>query len=324
MLDAVRKLLPIASVFGALGLAMASTPRHAAADPNGADLAERNERCATRLFIAMVGEGATPEALASANPQASFDTLVKDARFQERFAGFINSEFNGVPGATPAEDAPYYMTKYVLAKDEPWSEMFVGHLDVSPRYWFDPNSEAVISDDADGLGYFASRAWVARYAGNEPAGIRISAAYQMMQNTIGLTLVATTSAPDADISAEGRKAEPCASCHYDPWYALDKVAMVLGKRTGSGTTTRVDTSKVTTQTLLGGTAISNQREFVEALVANEAFDVNACRLAFKFLYGRSEQSCEGPLFDTCVDAFKKDKTITSALATIAKAPDFCE
>jgi hypothetical protein len=315
---------PGIAVAAAVVLAMTSAPRRAVADSNAADIAERNEKCATRLYTAMVGEGATTDALSSSNPQAAFDTLVQDERFQERFARFINSQFNNIPGATPAEDAAYYMTKYVLTEKKPWSEMFVGHLDVAPQDSTKPNSEAVVSDNDEGLGYFASKAWYSRYAGNEPAGIRIQAAYRMMQNTIGLTLVATTNAPDADITANGRKAQPCAGCHYDPWFALDKVASVLGKRTGSGTNTKIDTSAVTTQTLLGGVSISNERELVEALVANEAFDVNACRLAFKYLYGRSEQSCEGPLFDTCVDAFKKDKTITTALAVIAKDPSFCE
>lgn len=324
MVGAARRLLPVLAVALAVGLAMVSALRHAGAESNEAELAARNEMCATRLYTAMVGEGAPPDALASTHPQEAFDTLVKDARFQERFAGFVNAQFNAFPGAKPVEDAAYYMTKHVLAENKPWSEMFVGHLDVASKNLFNSNSEAVVSEQADGLGYFKSRAWVTRYAGNEPDGVRIVAAYRMMQNTIGLTLVATTNAPDADISAAGRRAPACASCHYDPWFALDKVAMVLGKRVGSGDFMYVDRSAVTTQTILDGIPVSNERELVEALVANEAFDVNACRLAFKYLYGRVEHSCEGTLFDACVDAFKKDKTITTALAVIAKDPTFCE
>ena len=70
--------------------------------------------------------------------------------------------------------------------------------------------------------------------------------------------------------------------------------------------------------------IANDKELVTALVANEAFDVNACRLAYGYLYGRAEYSCEGKVFDACVAAFKKDKLITSALAVVAKDPAFCE
>jgi hypothetical protein len=78
------------------------------------------------------------------------------------------------------------------------------------------------------------------------------------------------------------------------------------------------------QKILGGVTISNDRQLVEALVANEAFDVNACRLAYRYLYNRVENECEGPVFDACVTAFKANKRITSALAVVAKDASFCE
>ena len=78
------------------------------------------------------------------------------------------------------------------------------------------------------------------------------------------------------------------------------------------------------QQILGGVSVSNDRELAEALVANEAFDVNACRLAYRYLYSRVENSCDGPVFDACVTAFKADKKMNSALAVVAKDPTFCE
>ncbi len=42
----------------------------------------------------------------------------------------------------------------------------------------------------------------------------------------------------------------------------------------------------------------DDKELVETLVKNEAFDVNTCRLAAKFLYGRRESTCEAPLFES--------------------------
>lgn len=321
MTRSFRTLLPVAPVGVALLLAMTSAPRRAVAEPAAADAAEKAERCATRLFTVMVGEGATAEALASPNPQASFDTLVKDPRFYERFARFVNSQFNRTPGTIPAEDASYYLSKYVVTNNKPWSDMFVGKYDVaSPN----ANAEAVVTDNPNGLGYFRSRAWMVRYAGNESAGIRIVSAYRMMQNTIGLTLSATTNAPDVDITANGRKAAQCAGCHYNPWFALDSVASVLGTRQGTGMATTFQPSTAGAQKILGGVTISNDAELVQALVDNEAFNVNACRLAYKYLYGRAEDSCEGPVFDACVAAFKTDKVITSALAVVAKDPTFCE
>lgn len=319
-----RALLPALPVATAVVFALTSTPRRAIAEPATADAAERAEKCATRLFTAMVGEGATPEALADSNPQGAFDALVVDARFRERFSRFINSQFNGTPGATPAEDASYYLTQFVLAEEKPWTDMFVGRYDVTPSNAQQASSDATVTVDPDGLGYFRSRAWMVRYAGNEAAGIRIVAAYRMMQNTIGLTLAATTNAPEVDLSANGRQAAQCAGCHYNPWFALDKVAAVLGKKSGMGDTTRFDAPTGGPRSILGGVTVSNDRELVEALVANEAFDVHACRLAYRYLYGRNENGCEGPVFDACVDAFKKDKKITSALAVVAKDPTFCE
>jgi len=308
----------------AAGAALFSSPRAAVADGNDADKAARAERCATRLSIAMVGEAATAAQLASSDPQSATDTLLTDARFIERFSRFINSQFNLTPGATPAEDASYYLAKYVLTNGKPWTDMFVGKYDVAPSNPQQAMSEATVTDDPDGLGYFRSRVWMVRYAGNEPAGMRIVAAYRMMWNTIGLTLAATTNAPDADVSATGRQAAQCRGCHMDSWYALDKVAAVLGTRRGTGNNTQFDPVTGGAKSILGGVMVADDKQLVETLIANEAFDVNVCRLAYKYLYGRAEYSCEGPAFDRCVDAFKKDKKIQTALATVAKDASFCE
>lgn len=319
----LRTLVPVVPIGLAALVGTTASPRNASADP-ATDAAEKAAKCATRLYTTMVGEGATAEALSSPTPQSNFDTLVKDPRFVERFGRFINSAFNTSPGATPAEDAPYYLTRYVLQNDKPWPEMFIGKYDVVPSNAQNAGSEAQVVENPSGLGYFRSRQWAVRYAGNEPGGIRIVTAYQMMQNTIGLKLSATTNSPDIDISATGRRAAQCAGCHYNPWFALDNVAAVLGKRTGTGQQTQFQASTLGPQQILGGVTIGNDQELVTALVGNEAFDVNACRLAFRYLYDRVENSCEAKLFDACVTAFKADKKISSALAVIAKDPSFCE
>jgi hypothetical protein len=318
----LKTLLPVVPIAAAM-LAVLSGSRHAGADP-ATDAQERKEKCATRLSIAMVGESATAAQLAAADPLAAFDTLATDARFVERFSRFINSQFNIAPGVTPSEDASYYMTRYVLQNNRPWEDMFIGQYDVVPSNAQQPGSDATVTANPNGLGYFRSRQWAVRYAGNELAGMRIVTAYRMMQNTIGLKLVATTNAPDVDLSATGRQAPACASCHFNNWYALDKVATVLGTRTGMGNNTQFQPSTAGPQVILGGVTVSNDRELVTALVSNEAFPVNACRLAYRYLFGRAEYSCEGPVFDKCVDAFKQTKLITSALATVAKDPTFCE
>ena len=318
-----RTLLPVAPLAVGVLFALSSTPRRAEADA-ATDAAAKAEKCATRLFTVMIGDGASAAALASPTPQTYFDALVKDPLFIDRFSRYVNSEFNRTPGATPAEDAPYYLAKHVLTNGKPWADMFVGPYDVVPSVAANPASDAVVQDNPNGLGYFRSRAWAVRYAGNELGGIRIVTAYRMLQNTIGLKLSATTNSPGVDITATGRKSSQCAGCHYNPWFALDKTAAVLGLRAGTGMTTTFTPPTVGPQSILGGVMISNDKELAQALVGDESFSVNACRLAYGYLYGRAEYSCEGAVFDACVTAFKKDKLITSALAVVAKDPTFCE
>jgi hypothetical protein len=104
---------------------IATSGRSAVADP--ADQLELNERCATRLSIAMLGKSPDPGLFTSPSPQASVDAMLTSADFYERFARFINAAFNPTPGTTPDEDAAYFMAKKVLAEGRPWADMFVGN-----------------------------------------------------------------------------------------------------------------------------------------------------------------------------------------------------
>ena len=323
MKRALSVLLPAALVLA--GATSILTARKASAEDAAADVAERNERCGIRVFTAMVGESVTPEVISGTAPQASFDTLVKDKRFVERFSSYVNSKMNRTPGATPAEDATYYVTKYVLENEKPWADMFIGQYKVAPSDPMKDDSPAVVTADPAGLGYFRSDAWAKRYAGNEGEGIRIVTAYRIMQNTIGLTLEATTNAPEADISKTGREVGVCKGCHYANFYALDKVAGVLGrtKRDKDGKIT-FEPPPAAKQTILSDRLVANDAELVRELVKSEGFSVNACRLAYGYLYGRSEYSCDGPVFDACVTAFKADGRIQSALAAVARNAGFCE
>ncbi len=297
----------------------AGTTRTAKADD--ADKTAFNERCATRLAVSMLGTSATPEMLASTSPQSYVDSLLDAPAFVERFARFINTKFNRGTANLPEQDPAYFMTKYVLTNNKPWSDMFVG------RYKVDVVADRGVQvlPDPEGLGYFRSTPWLKRYAGNEVTGLKLTTAYRILQNTVGLEVNPTTNAPEADISATGRSAPTCAPCHFTNWFALDKVAGVLSKRVTSPTN-EITFEPYTggPQQLLGGTPIGSDRELVEALVKSENFGFNACRLAFKFLYGRAENTCEGPTFDRCVDEFNAKGTITSALAVVAKNPGYCQ
>ncbi|MBX3230115.1 MAG: hypothetical protein KIT84_25220 [Labilithrix sp.] len=309
------RLAPVAAGAVALVAALAKpTPSRADGE---AETTALKERCATRLAIAFTGKSASPELAASANPQDGVEALLADPLFFERFARFINSELNPEAGMMPGEDAAYTLTKHVMTDGKlPWKDMFVGAYDVTDA----------VTPNANGLGYFRSKAWMERYAGNEAQGYRLAAAYRIMQNTTGLELVATTNVEGVDDTAAGRQNVACAGCHYTGWFALDLVAKTLTKtkRDKDGVVTFPANSVDGPQTVLGGKTIANDKELVQALVDSDNFKVNTCRLAFKFLYGRAETTCEGPVFDKCVDAFSSAGTMQSALSTIAKDATFCQ
>lgn len=306
-----RMAAPLAAVAVALVAAAASTSKPVRAED---DAAEKRERCATRLSIALLGKSAAPELSAAASPQDQVDALLGDPVFVDRFARFTNAQLNPQPGENVGEDASYTLSKYVLANKKPWSDLFVGPYDVTNT----------VAPDPAGLGYFRSAPWMKRYAGNEEDGYRLSAAYRILQNTTGLELTATTNVQGVDLTAKGRQAAACAGCHYQSWYALDKVAKVLSRRKGQNANITFIPPSEGPQQILGGKTIADDKQLVTELVASENFRVNACRLAFKYLYGRAENTCEAQVFERCVDAFAKEQTMQSAIAVVAKDPTFCQ
>jgi hypothetical protein len=283
--------------------------------------ADQAERCATRLSISLTGKSPTSALMSNANPYSQVDALIASSDFQERFARFINATFNDDPGMTAVEDPAYYLAKYVLTNNLKWEDMFIGAYKVDIATG--ATNPSVMSD-ANGLGYFRSPAWMKRYAGNEMQGIKISTGYRMMNNTLGLKLVASTNAPGADVSINGRQSPGCRACHFDSWFALDKVASILSRKVTTNGNVTFGAPPATSADILGGMTIHDDKELVTALVKSEAFEFRACRIAFEFLYGRPELTCEGPIFDKCMDAFKADGKIQSALAAVAKDSTYCQ
>lgn len=307
-------LVPVFATVVTLSLA---SDKARADDP---DIAARTERCATRLSIALLGESPSPALRSAGDPQSEVTELVRAPAFRDKVARFVNATYNRDPGRRPAEDAPYWLTLHILERGRPWRELFVGPYNLAE----DADGKVTVRDDPEGLGYFRSDAWLRRYAGNELEGLKISTAYRMAQNTIGLKLVAVTNEPGVDVSATGRAKEPCASCHRQNWYALDSLASVLTRRNGSGDEMTFDPPTGGPQEVLGGVSVSNDKELVTALVDSEAFRFRQCRLAWNFLYGRDENLCEGPVFDTCMEQFTAKGTIESAIVSIASHPGFCD
>jgi len=306
---------PLVAAVAALGMAGKTAQAE--------DATELHERCATRLSIAFLGESPSATLIADANPQGQVDTMLADAKFQERFSRFVNSQFNDDVGTKPSEDAPYYLAKYVLQNGKPWKDLFIGPYKVDLTNTADQNSVAV-QDDPNGLGYFRSTPWLIRYAGNEQAGYKLSTAYHMLNNTLGLQLVASTNAPGADVSATGRQNAACSGCHYDPWYALDKVARTLTRVNHKTNPVTFTPSTDGPQQILGGVTVADDKQLVETLVNSEAFNFRVCRMSFQYLYGRAENKCEGPIFDKCMTEFKSKGTMQAALAAVAKDPSFCQ
>ncbi len=295
-----------------------STSRRGHAEGN--DATEVNERCAVRLSAAIFGQGAPSDFIANGKPQDYVTTMLGDARFTERFARFLNASFNRSPGASAQEDAAYYLGKYVLDHKLPYKDLFLGAYDVD----VDTTGKVVTKAAPEGLGYFRSRPWLFRYAGNEATGLKLSTAYRIMNNTVGLELVATTADPNADVSAKTRDTNPvCRGCHFEGWSALDLAARVLTRRVGKGAEATFTPPEGGPQ-LVADKMVANDKELVTTLVESEQFRFNACRLAFKFLYGRPESACEAPVFDACVDAFASTGKIQTAISVIAQDPGFCQ
>ena len=280
------------------------------------------DRCATRLSISILGKSALPKLLESNDPQSMIDTLLEDRRFIERFSRFINSEFNDEPGQNRLQDAPYFVVRHVLTNKLPYKNIFIGPYNISVP---EGNNNVVVQDDPAGLGFFRIKAWMDRYAGNETDGYRLVAAYRMLNNVLGTHMIATTNAPNTDLSATGREAAGCRGCHYDAWFALDKIASVLSKvqRDEDMNITYIDPDN-TPKEVLGEFFVKNDKELIETMVNSDEFAFNSCRLSFKFLYGRSENKSEAALFEQCMQSFKSSELIQDALATIAKDKNFCQ
>jgi hypothetical protein len=233
---------------------------------------------------------------------------------------------NPEPAETPAQDATYFLAKHILTNNRPWHELFDGAYNVQAvAATTGSPATAQVVDDANGLGYFRSRPWMVRYAGNEETGLRLSAAFRIQQNIIGLDVGAVTNAPGVDITATGRMATGCKGCHFDSYFALDKVANILSKVDITNTTSvQFLPSTHAPEPILDGRMIANDKELVTALVGSTDHKFRTCRLAFLYLYGRPEANCESALFDACIDAYTQTGDVRAALRSIATDPGFCE
>jgi hypothetical protein len=309
-------LLALVVPIAAAGMALRGS--HAHADAAGADAAEQHQRCAVRLSIALLGKSPDPALMSSADPQSNVDAMLGTPEFADRYARFINATFNSQPATSPTTDPIYYLASHVITQKKPWTDLFIGPYQVTAA----GTTSMTVTDDPTGLGFYGTRAWMQRYAGNEEAGVMLVAAFRTVQTTTGLMLTPSIGKPGEDRSADTRQTGVCKGCHYDPWFAIDTVASLLPTRVGTGSTMTFKPPSGTPAKLLGK-SMATYSDLVHALVDSDAWRFNQCRRVFQFLYGRDENQCESATFDACVDALNGPKTIQAAVAAVAKDPSFC-
>jgi hypothetical protein len=313
----LRRIAPVLVLLAAGAVAL----RGRSAKADDPDPKGRNERCATRLSITLLGKSADAALLAAAKPEDSIDSMLTSPAFYDRLASFVNAQSNGAPAASPLQDPVYFLARHMIEQRKPWRDLYIGAYNV--RAAADGKSLEVV-EDANGLGYFRTAPWMVRYAGNESEGVRISAAYHMIHDTTGFQVPASVAKPGEDRTATGRKADACKNCHFDSWFALDKAAAVLSrKKVAADGTVTFDPTTITATTLLNKN-LASDKDLVATLVSSDAWKFTQCRMVFNFLYGRPENQCEAPLFDKCVDALEKDGTINAALAVVVKDASFCQ
>jgi hypothetical protein len=277
------------------------------------------ERCATRLSLALTGQSPSVALLAAPNPQLEVRALLGTPEFHDRFARFINAAFNEEPGQKPQDGPAYYLARYVLANGKPWHELFDGPYDVYSAGSSD-SPDVGVFDAPTGLGYFRSEPWLIRYRGNELSGLKIATAYRIMNNVIGLELAPTTASDGVDTSATGRMSAGCKGCHFEGPFALDTIAKVLTRWQRGAFRPSPDGPQVA----LDGQTITDDGDLVKKLLASTDHRFYTCRLAFRFLYGRPESTCESTLFDQCMSAYEASGMVQDTLALIAEDPGFCQ
>lgn len=274
-------------------------------------------QCSRRVAMTL---GLSPRTRIGDNPQTEVRRLLQTPEVISSFGRFVNSRFNELPGDRPEDDPVIPVIKYVFDNNLPWKDVFVGRFSFGGASGY---PRPVADAAAPALGYFGSAAWQKRYAGNEEAGWMLQAAYRTLQNTTGLALEPSPINGQGDFTATGRERAECRSCHYDAAWALDKVARLLPVRVGIGSRARIEKRPVVPQDLFGGTRVNDHEHLVQTLVSSEAFTFWSCRLAFEYVFGRPESTCEAPLFDACAAALEQTGRMQDALATLLESPAFC-
>ena len=285
--------------------------------------AENAMQCNQKLSSTLFGRSATTAELDIPDPMARVDGMMADREFVEHFASYVNAHMEWTPGESLRKNPVYGALTFFLFEDgeeRPWSELFTGNFELYDN-GYNPRGS--------GSGYFSDRNWNIKYKGNEEDGYKLRTAYMILNNQIGLNLEALT-VNNAGGSGRDARQDPstvCYACHYKEEFALDRIANVLPQvnREASDAQNLVENPPPgpTPQTIYGN-EVSNLDELVDSLVTTDEFYTNACHIAFKFVFGRSERGADKELFKGCLDKFKADGRISVAVRHFIDSEIFCQ
>src|SRR5207248_3172240 len=111
--------------------------------------------------------------------------------FRNRMAGFVTARWNPEPTPYPSYDPAYYLALYVLQNNLAWKQMFVGGYSFPLTIAGNVSTAPIVTPDpTEARGYFASPEWQTRFQGNELEGYRLTTAYRLVNNVLGVQLTA--------------------------------------------------------------------------------------------------------------------------------------
>jgi len=251
------------------------------------------------------------------------DSIMASDEFIDHFASFVNSEMEWTPSDGIGNNPVYgAITQYLFEDDEErdWQDLFTGNYELYGG-GYNPRGE--------GSGYFSDRVWKRKYKGNEEDGYKLRTAYLILNNTIGLNLEALTVNSSGGSGREARQ-DPttvCYACHYKEEFALDRIANVLAQvdRESSDDQNLIELPPPgPTPQNIYGTDVSSLDELVDSLVLTDEFYVNACNIAFNFVFGRDERSADKEIFQGCLAEFKTSGKISTAIRHYIDSDIFCK
>ncbi len=279
------------------------------------------KQCNAKLYNTLYGDEPTQSELQTPDPLSQVDDMLKDTKFIDYFSSFVNAHMNWGPEDRIQDNPVYAMVRYhMFRRDLPWKSLFLDRVKVD-----DQN----VNNYADGVGYFEDKEWKDRYAGNEEDGYRLRSAYMIMNNMIGLNLEAITVSATGGSSRADRQTpgSVCFHCHYRFDFALDKVANILTKvdreRSTMNGIVYTDQPESVSEVIYGET-VTDIRSLATMLSERPEFYVNACNIAFEFVFGRESDGSDPEIFGQCVTKFKASGKIQDAIKHFVESDIFCQ